>query len=118
MTRYLLLLMMFGISCTPPAEPINTSRTPDPRPAERAQALNDYLTKKGWRLIGMDDTACSPDTVCLLEVSNGKENKIVRVVIRQFYHPDGTAYWGVYNPTQTELIQGQIDDALDARTEP
>lgn len=99
---------------------VSNLRTPDATPETpkkdvtadenaKMSAINAYLEKnhKGWHLegIGGFGPACIEDDPCDLNLKKGGQDKIITIIVKEFFRIDGSSYLYVYEPTKTTISQ-------------
>lgn len=82
----------------------------------QVKAFTEFLNLNhpGWVQKGLSSGSfmqiCLPYSVCYLNISKGKEEKVIPVVLREFTNTDGDTYWNVSKATELDLSQNRIDE--------
>lgn len=90
---------------------------------EQNKAIEDFIHQKykGWTLQGIEHSfgiECKQfNSPCDLHLSNGKQSKVVSIMIKEFQHPDGTSYWLVYEARMIDLARARIEEFKESGEE-
>lgn len=135
-------LVIFG--CSSPDQNTNsnannsTKPSPSPQPTttneekakqqkeadeEKQKAINEFIAKnyKGWRLDGIsegffDCEEFSSDP-CSLLISNGKQEKVISVILKRFTNLNGASRLVVYEARPIDLSQAKIERIKEVEKE-
>ena len=84
------------------------------------QAINSYIDTnyKGWKLNGVSGDGYSPDCdqndPCDLHLVSSTKSKVVTVILKQFYKPDGKSYWFVREAQTFDLSEAKIKELKES----
>lgn len=108
----------------------NTNSKPSPSPtptkeereqkekaveAEKEKAVDEFILKsyKGWQLKGVGGgiESCDEDSTepCNLLLNNGKENKVVAVMVKRFTNQNGQSYLYVFEARSIDLSKAKLE---------
>jgi hypothetical protein len=82
----------------------------------RNKAVDDFVLQhyKGWTIQGFEYTFGIDCKMyagpCDLHLTNGKQTKVIAIVIKEFAHPDGSVYWLAFEARSVDLSQNRINE--------
>jgi len=78
--------------------------------AAKSKAVQEFIAREypGWELYGVSSEfleGCEENEACHLDLVKGKTHKIITVVLRRYFRPDGTNYFLLSEARATDLAR-------------